>query len=278
MFPTLTVAEHFKAAAGSSPGGPGRASERRHATRIVELFPRAQGALAPDGGQPLRGRAAELAPGHGLRGHAPPAHRSTSCRSGLAPTIVEQLLELVQAIHAQGCHDHHRRAVGERRPDHRPARLLHGEGRGPLLRHRRPSCSTAPTSCARSSSRAPPRRRGRPQRVRSCRARRRRSRDRRADPRPSPPGVLASRGLTKHFGGIVAVDDVTLRAAPGRDPRVHRTKRGGQDDHRRPHLRAPPRRRRPGRPRGTDVTAGAGPPGRARAWVGRSRTPASSPP
>ena len=48
-------------------------------------------------------------------------------------------------------HDHRRRAVGERRPHHRRAGDLHGEGRGPVLRPRPPTCCAAPTSCAPST-------------------------------------------------------------------------------------------------------------------------------
>ena len=74
---------------------------------------------------------------------------------GLAPLVVEQLLDGREAVPRAGHHRDPRRAVGERRAHHRRQGVLHGEGRDPVPRPHRRSCSSVPTSCGRSSSRVP---------------------------------------------------------------------------------------------------------------------------
>ena len=54
--------------------------------------------------------------------------------------------------------------------------------------------------------------------------------------------LLEARGLTKHFGGVVALDHLDLAVAEQRDPRPHRPQRLGQDhvlQRRHRHLSAP---------------------------------------
>ena len=75
------------------------------------------------------------------------------------------------------------------------------------------------------------------------------TRDVAAGPVATAPPASSRHGLSVRFGGIRAVDDVSLEVAPGRDRRHHRPQRRRQDDAVRPHLRVHPRRRGPGRAR-----------------------------
>ena len=56
--------------------------------------------------------------------------------------------------------------------------------------------------------------------------------------------MLELKGLSKHFGGVRAVDDVDLTVARGRDLWPDRPQRLGQEHHRQSHLPACSRRRR----------------------------------
>ena len=55
--------------------------------------------------------------------------------------------------------------------------------------------------------------------------------------------AIETRGLTKRFGGLVAVDELSLSVA-GADPRIHRPQWLGQDHHDQPAVRPLPGRRR----------------------------------
>ncbi len=76
---------------------------------------------------------------------------------GLAPIIVEQLLGIVRAIHANGHHRRARRAVGERGHHAGRAGRVPREGRGPLRRSHRRSARPARDPAGRVPRRAPAR-------------------------------------------------------------------------------------------------------------------------
>ena len=89
--------------------------------------------------------------------------------------------------------------------------------------------------------------------------------------------VLELKGLTKHFGGVRAVDDVDLTVGAGRDPRPDRPERLGQEHDRQPDLRAVPADRRPrAASRHGHLRAAAARARRASASRARSRTSACS--
>ena len=119
---------------------------------------------------------------------------------------------------AQGA-GHHRDpggAVGERGADRRRDGVLHGEGRDPLPRpHQRaaraPRC--APLGVPRGGGVGGARRRCPRRRARRRRAARRRHRAlRSAATAPTARGDVRVRvrGVSKHFGGIAALDDVSF--------------------------------------------------------------------
>ena len=125
---------------------------------------------------------------------------------GLAPTIVEKLLEIVRDDPRAGDDDRPRRAVGEHRAQAREARGVPREGRGALLRSDR--------GAARASGRPP---RGVPPRASAGENGTRASASTpapNAGASPTPEGrrrvVLGRDGVTKHYGGIIAVDAVDL--------------------------------------------------------------------
>ena len=152
VFPTLTVAEHFKAGTWLyQRDDPAEVQAR--IDKVLELFPRVQERWDQMAGNLSGGEQQQLALGMAFVAK-PKLLIIDELSLGLAPTIVEQLLDIVRQIHAAGLHDHPRRAVGQRRAHRREPRVLHGEGRGALLRARPPSCSSAATSCARCSCRA----------------------------------------------------------------------------------------------------------------------------
>jgi ABC-type branched-subunit amino acid transport system ATPase component len=129
----------------------------------------------------------------------------------LAPAIVEQLLDIVRAIHAEGCpvilveqsvnvaltiaQRAYFMEKGEIRFEGAAAELL---ARGDLLR------SVFLEGAMSNGTTAPAARVSAPMAAR-----------READPLASQPVVLATHELTKRFGGIVAVDDVTLELRRG---------------------------------------------------------------
>jgi branched-chain amino acid transport system ATP-binding protein len=204
VFPTLTVAEHFKAAAWLF-AKEDAAEVHVRTERVMELFPRLKDRWHQMAGNLSGGEQQQL--GLGMAFVAKPRLLIIDELSlGLAPAIVEQLLEIVRAIHAEGCpvilveqsvnvaltiaHRAYFMEKGEVRFEGAAAELL---ARGDLLR------SVFLEGAVSNGTIAP-----------AVRVSGQTSRDGGADPLASQPVVLATRGLTKRFGGIVAVDDVTL--------------------------------------------------------------------
>jgi len=204
VFPTLTVAEHFKAATWLFTKE--QAAEVRDRTeRVLEWFPRLQGRWHQMAGNLSGGEQQQL--GLGIAFVAKPRLLIIDELSlGLAPTVVEQLLEIVRAINAEGCpvilveqsvnvaltiaQRAYFMEKGEIRFEGAAAELL---ARGDLLRsvflggavNNGSTVFAVPVSSPTS-------------------------RDGGTDSWASQPVILATRGLTKRFGGIMAVDDVTL--------------------------------------------------------------------
>ncbi|HEY5026220.1 MAG TPA: ATP-binding cassette domain-containing protein [Acidimicrobiales bacterium] len=204
VFPTLTVAEHFKVAAWLFAKEDAAAVHAR-TERVLELFPRLRERWHQMGGNLSGGEQQQL--GLGMAFVAKPRLLIIDELSlGLAPAVVEQLLEIVRTIHAEGCpvilveqsvnvaltiaQRAYFMEKGEIRFEGAATELL---ARGDLLR------SVFLEGSVSNGSTAPPVRLSGPI-----------SPDNGADPLASQPVVLASRDLTKRFGGIVAVDEVTF--------------------------------------------------------------------
>ena len=209
VFPTLTVAEHFKAAAWLF-AKEDAAEVHARTERVLALFPRLQDRWHQMAGNLSGGEQQQL--GLGMAFVAKPRLLIIDELSlGLAPAIVEQLLEIVRAIHAEGCpvilveqsvnvaltiaQRAYFMEKGEIRFEGGAAELL---ARGDLLRSvflegALSNGTTAPIAPVRDPM----------------------SGGGGADPLASQPVVLATRDLTKRFGGIVAVDDVTLELHRG---------------------------------------------------------------
>ena len=101
VFPTLTVAEHFKAAAWLF-AKEDAAEVRTRTTRVLELFPRLSERWHQMAGNLSGGEQQQL--GLGMAFVAKPRLLIIDELSlGLAPAVVEQLLEIVREIHAEGC-------------------------------------------------------------------------------------------------------------------------------------------------------------------------------
>ena len=95
------------------------------------VVPPSEGPLAPDGGEPLGRRTAAARPGHGIRGQAPPADHRRAV-AGPGPGRRRAAPGDRPGHPRRGMPGHSGGAVGQRGADHRTARLLHGEGRGPV--------------------------------------------------------------------------------------------------------------------------------------------------
>ena len=208
VFPTLTVAEHFKAAAWLFARKDAAEVQARTA-RVLELFPRLGERWHQMAGNLSGGEQQQL--GLGMAFVAKPRLLIIDELSlGLAPAVVEQLLGVVRAIHAEGCPvilveqsvnvalTISQRAYfmekGEVRFEGAAAELL---ARGDLLRSvfLEGAAGNGTTPAAGGAGRPPP--------------------DDGSGPPASQPVVLATHGLTKRFGGIVAVDDVALDVRRG---------------------------------------------------------------
>jgi branched-chain amino acid transport system ATP-binding protein len=204
VFPTLTVAEHFKVAAWLFAKEDAAQVDAR-TERVLELFPRLRDRWQQMAGNLSGGEQQQL--GLGMAFVAKPRLLIIDELSlGLAPAVVEQLLEIVRVIHAEGCpvilveqsvnvaltiaQRAYFMEKGEVRFEGAAAELL---ARGDLLR------SVFLEGAVSNGPSAP-----------AVRVSGQMSREGGADPRASQPVVLATRGLTKRFGGIVAVDDVTF--------------------------------------------------------------------
>jgi ABC-type branched-subunit amino acid transport system ATPase component len=209
VFPTLTVAEHFKTA-GWLFAKKDAAEVHARTERVLELFPRLKDRWHQMAGNLSGGEQQQL--GLGMAFVAKPRLLIIDELSlGLAPAVVEQLLEIVRAIHAEGCpvilveqsvnvaltiaQRAYFMEKGEVRFEGAAAELL---ARGDLLR------SVFLEGALSNRTTAPPVRASGPM-----------SRDDGADPLASQPIVLATYDLTKRFGGIVAVDGVSLELRRG---------------------------------------------------------------
>ena len=213
VFPTLTVAEHFKAATwlySKEPAGDIAARTEE----VLGMFPRLRERWDQMAGNLSGGEQQQL--GLGMAFVAKPKLLVIDELSlGLAPTIVEQLLGIVRRIHATGCSviiveqsvnvaltladRAYFMEKGEVRFSGPTADLLE---RGDILRSvflegaasvnpvSAPAAVEATPSAARSRSEAG------------------------EDSHPKPP-VLTVAGLTKSFGGIRAVNDVSFSLAEG---------------------------------------------------------------
>ena len=207
---------------------------------------------------------------------------------GLAPAIVEQLLPIVRDLAAQGttivlveqsvnlaltiAETAFFMEKGEIRFHGPTAELLE---RPDVLRS--VFLEGAATAMNDGERDGPRRGRSRPAPLANARPERR---QRRRHARGADAGrrtASSSTGVSKRFGGLAALRDVSLSARGGRDRRLHRPERRGQDHAVRRHLRIPARRRghdRARRGRRPDATS----PGSRRrrapgsGWAVRSRT------
>jgi branched-chain amino acid transport system ATP-binding protein len=209
VFPTLSVAEHFKVAAWLY----AKESESEIHTRterVLELFPRLKERWHQMAGNLSGGEQQQL--GLGMAFVAKPRLLIIDELSlGLAPAVVEQLLEIVRAIHAEGCpvllveqsvnvaltiaQRAYFMEKGEVRFEGAARELL---ARGDLLR------SVFLEGGVSNGTPAP-----------AVAVGGHMSQGNGADPLAARPVVLATRGLTKRFGGIVAVDDVSFELRHG---------------------------------------------------------------
>ena len=101
VFPTLTVAEHFKASAWLYQRDDPKEIQAR-TDRVLELFPRVRERWDQMAGNLSGGEQQQLALGMAFIAK-PQLLIIDELSLGLAPTIVEQLLEIVRQIHEQGC-------------------------------------------------------------------------------------------------------------------------------------------------------------------------------
>jgi branched-chain amino acid transport system ATP-binding protein len=101
VFPTLTVAEHFKASAWLYQRDDPKEINAR-TEKVLELFPRVRERWDQMAGNLSGGEQQQLALGMAFIAK-PQLLIIDELSLGLAPTIVEQLLEIVRQIHAQGC-------------------------------------------------------------------------------------------------------------------------------------------------------------------------------
>src|SRR6266568_2579440 len=101
VFPTLTVAEHFKASTWLYQRDDPKEIDGR-TEKVLELFPRVRERWDQMAGNLSGGEQQQLALGMAFVAK-PTLLIIDELSLGLAPTIVEQLLEIVRAIHEQGC-------------------------------------------------------------------------------------------------------------------------------------------------------------------------------
>ena len=101
VFPTLTVAEHFRSGTWLfADEDPAEVDER--VQQVLDRFPRLRERWDQMAGNLSGGEQQQLAVGMAFVAK-PKLLIIDELSLGLAPTIVEQLLEMVRAIHAQGC-------------------------------------------------------------------------------------------------------------------------------------------------------------------------------
>jgi ABC-type branched-subunit amino acid transport system ATPase component len=207
IFPTLTVAEHFKAGTWLYSHEPA-ADVQQRVDEVLDKFPRLRERWDQMAGNLSGGEQQQLAVGMAFVAK-PTLLVIDELSLGLAPAVVEQLLEMVRTIHAQGCtiilveqsinvaltiaHRAYFMEKGEVRFSGPTAELAE---RGDILRavflQGAGSVSKKrPTKSASSETRAV-------------------STTRPAHSAPSSEKVLEVRELSRRFGGITAVDDVSF--------------------------------------------------------------------
>ena len=214
VFPTLSVAEHFKAA-GWLFSKDTAAEVHERTERVLELFPRLRERWHQMAGNLSGGEQQQLGLGMAFVAH-PRLLIIDELSLGLAPTVVEQLLGIVRDIHADGAtvvlveqsvnvaltisHRAYFMEKGEVRFQGPAAELLQ---RGDVLRSVFLQGAAAPGA-------AP----GRPPAVPAAAARAG-SESARSAMLAAQPVALHVSGLTKRFGGINAVEDVTFDLRQG---------------------------------------------------------------
>jgi branched-chain amino acid transport system ATP-binding protein len=206
IFPGLTVAENLRTAGWLDRGDP---EHRRHAVdRVLQMFPILRERINTLGGSLSGGEQQMLSLAQAFVSK-PRLLMIDELSLGLAPTIVDRLLEVVRAMHEGGATivlveqsvntalQLAQRAVfmekGEIRFAGPTAELLE-----------RPDVLRAVFLQGAAAAGAEPNGR-----------RRAALAERRPAPGPDAPVVLSTRGLSKHFGGVVAVDDVDLDLRQG---------------------------------------------------------------
>jgi ABC-type branched-subunit amino acid transport system ATPase component len=205
VFPTLTVAEHFRCGTWLY-ASEDEAEVQARIDRVLELFPRLRERWDQMAGNLSGGEQQQL--GLGMAFVAKPRLLIIDELSlGLAPTIVEQLLDIVRAIHDQGCtivlveqsvnvaltiaSRAYFMEKGEVRFSGPTEELLE---RGDILRsvflEGAASGKAGKGANGSAKAKAP------------------------ASARKDEPPVMEVSGLTRRFGGITAVDDVSFTLAP----------------------------------------------------------------
>jgi ABC-type branched-subunit amino acid transport system ATPase component len=207
VFPTLTVAEHFRCGTWLY-ASEEETDVQARIDRVLELFPRLRERWDQMAGNLSGGEQQQL--GLGMAFVAKPRLLIIDELSlGLAPTIVEQLLDIVRAIHDQGCtivlveqsvnvaltiaSRAYFMEKGEVRFSGPTEELLE---RGDILRSvflQGAASGKGAKSRARAAAKSPAV-----------------AKKATAD----EPAVLEVTGLTRRFGGITAVDDVSFTLAP----------------------------------------------------------------
>jgi ABC-type branched-subunit amino acid transport system ATPase component len=209
VFPTLTIGEHFRAATWLYARDDAQQIQAR-TDRVLELFPRLRERWDQMAGNLSGGEQQQLALGMAFIAK-PRLLIIDELSLGLAPTIVEQLLDVVRSIHEQGCtvilveqsvnvaltiaSRAYFMEKGEVRFSGPTAELLE---RGDILRSvflEGAAKATAKTTGSKSAATSP-----------------------NGGPRTGPASpvdrsgtpLLSVIGLTKRFGGITAVNDVSF--------------------------------------------------------------------
>ncbi|MGQ0830351.1 MAG: MFS transporter [Microthrixaceae bacterium] len=218
VFPTLTVAEHFKAGAWLF-GDEDPADVERRTEYVLDKFPRIRERWGQMAGNLSGGEQQQLALGMAFVAK-PKLLIIDELSLGLAPTIVELLLNMVREIHAQGCtiilveqsvnvaltvaDRAYFLEKGEVRFEGRTDELLE---RGDILRSVFLEGAGKATGAHSGDGASLPDPAADAETFAQVVAEK-------AGVAPGEP-VMAVQGLTKRFGGITAVNDVTFDLMPG---------------------------------------------------------------